>query len=124
MGSTDWVTEGAQVAIYSVAYYMPRVTLTTVERFTATQVVCVNGARFRRDTGSSVGEGRAELRPVDDPQVRNVYARQRLSDLRHHIDTLTKSVVDANGGVNETLAALDKITRQVGAVRAAIGGRS
>lgn len=112
---TDWITEGARVAEYSSSGWIG---LTTVERLTATQVVCANGHRFRRDTGHLVGDHyRSELLPLNDPRVRDAAAADVLNALGYTVDKMCR---DHRSGAAGVLTTLTEIERVVADARAAI----
>lgn len=94
-----------------------RATFTTIERLTATQIVCASGNRYRRDNGRSVGQRGVEIRPVDDQQVRDTLAIQRMESLRYRLDGMFN---DLRGGEQGSLTVLDAIEKEIAAVRAAI----
>lgn len=116
---TSWIVEGATVAEYDLRYRENRASFTTIERLTATQIVCANGNRYRRDTLTQVGGGRGELRRTDDPGVRNSVAGKTLSHLRFEVDNLCK---DHRGGADAVLATLEQIEKAVREARDAITG--
>jgi len=115
----DWQA-GDRVAVLSDAPYGGRrVDVTTVERVTATQVVLEGGHRFRRDTGREVGSARqggyrlvAELRNLDDPQVRQLRAEQAVNALVRRIGNVHKG--------SDPAAPLDFIEAETARVRAHI----
>lgn len=118
MDTPDWVIEGARVADWGGYGFSRSVSITTVVRLTATQIVCANGKRYRRDTLRGLGDSyRSELLPLTDPQVVNDLGRQRLSSLRHEIDRLCAGV---GRGVESVLVVLDQIEQAVAAARKAI----
>lgn len=86
--TTDWATVGARVAVQYDGWGGSGVTIRTVERLTATQIVLDNGSRYRRDTGRVVGDGRSSLAPLDDPKVRSELTAQRIRALRYKLDQL------------------------------------
>lgn len=115
---TDWITEGATVAEYSRRDVDARVAFTTVERLTATQIVCANGRRYRRDTGGIVGgDGRTELAHPSEARVVNVVAAKTLSSLRFHVDQMCK---DHAGRAEAVLMTLTDIELAVAKARTAI----
>lgn len=91
---TDWIREGALVAVYTTSQGKPAsVRITTVERITATQIV-VKGhtsTKFRRSTLEPVGTQDAwatravALLPVDDPKVIAARAVIRVRNLQRTI---------------------------------------
>lgn len=118
----DW-QPGDRVAVLSGAPYGGhRVDVATVERVTATQVVLEGGTRrFRRDDGREVGKQRqggygmvAELRPLDDPQVRQLRAEQAVNGLVRRIERAR----DAHK--REPLALLDVIEQETARTRVAV----
>ena len=113
---TDWIAEGVPVAEYDGQYMDDHVTFTSVARLTATQIVCDNGNRYRRDNLRQVS-GRMELRHPADPRVRNCVARRTLSSLRYNIDRMCK---DHDGRLAEVLATLDEIEEAVRTARVSI----
>jgi hypothetical protein len=113
----DWITEGAKVAEYTRKGANARVSFTTVERLTATQIVCANGARYRRDTLGIVGGGRAELAHPAEQRVVHVVAAKELSSLRHRVDQMCK---DHSGYPEAVLLTLADIEVAVAKVRTAI----
>lgn len=117
----DW-QPGDRVAVLSTAPYGgDRVDLATVERVTATQVVLEGDRRFRRDDGREVGATRqggygvvAELRPLDDPPVRQLRAEQAVTRLVRRIGAARDT------HRREPLTALDVIEQEVARTRAAV----
>jgi hypothetical protein len=85
---TDWIIEGAQVAVYSTGHRGTRVRFCKVERLTKTQIVMADGIRYRRDTLRPVGDSASEWRtettellPVTDPRVIDARAAARMRNL-------------------------------------------
>ncbi|MCK9901308.1 hypothetical protein [Glutamicibacter sp. V16R2B1] len=122
MPATDWVVVGGVVAEFDQRSVMRnRVTFTTVVRLTATQIVCTSGNRYRRDNGRSVGQRGVEIRPVDDRQVRDSLAIQRMEHLHFRLDGLFKNL---GGGEQGSLTVLDAVEQEIAAVRAAIANQA
>ena len=121
---TDWITEGARVAEYDRGHYGATARLTTVERFTATQIVLANGNRYRRDTLRRVGDHYgSELLAVDDRRVVDTLVLERLRSAFYEIGKLLRSV-SVRGGVEAALATLAEIERVVTEARTAITGEN
>lgn len=129
MSDHQWIVEGARVAEYKHNYSTnDSITLTTIERLTATQIVLANGNKYRRDRLTPVGEkrdawsGRTELKPADDLAVRDVLIRVRLTRMFSNIDEIRKKTgfQDSSGKVLETLAAVEQV---VADTRRAIEGK-
>lgn len=117
MTDTTWITEGVTVAEYGYRDRTAQASFTTVERLTATQIVCANGNRYRRDSGLLVGAGRGELRPVDDRSVRDAVALATIERLRYPLDRLFR---DLQGNEAAMLAILDRVDQLVAEARAMI----
>lgn len=117
MADTSWATEGAIVAEYDWRHMDNRVSFTTIERLTATQIVCASGNRYRRDNGRIVGGDRYEIRPVDDQGVRDTVAQRQVEHLRWRLADMCK---DVRGGEVTMLAVLDQLEQAITDVRAAI----
>lgn len=124
--NTDWLTPGATVAEYSSSNWAAHATFTTIEKLTATQVVCANGHRYRRDDNAAyaetrglrqVGDGRNYLLPPDHRDVLNAVADRELSALRGTVDRLFR---DTDRGVSGALATLSAVAEAVAAARATI----
>ncbi len=79
----DRIHEGAKVAVYDTSPHNERVAYATVQRVTATQIICDDGHRYRvRDLtrlneNRSAFSGRTELRAPDDPRVAEAEARNQ-----------------------------------------------
>lgn len=118
MSDHPWITEGARVAEYKRNYSTnDSVTFTTIERLTATQIVLANGAKYRRDRLTPVGEkrdawsGGTELKRADDPSVRDVLVRVRLDRMFSSINEVRRKTgfQDSAGKVLEALAAVEQV---------------
>ncbi len=78
-----WIHEGAKVAVYDTSPHNERVDYATVERTTATQVICDDGHRYRVRDLTRLNEsrgacsGRTELRALDDRHVVQTVARSQ-----------------------------------------------
>lgn len=120
-----WAVEGAAVAVYTTGRSSADVLLTTIDRLTATQVVCANGFKFYRDTSHPFGHGLAQvgnyygsqLLPAEDEQVRAVLAQREFHELRVNIDAVFRA---GAGRFDTMLAALDRIAKLVAATHADI----
>lgn len=121
-----WVTEGAKVAIYSLGNFGASVTLTTIERLTATQVVCANGRRFRRnDTNGSRDNGLCEvgdiwgpvLLPIGNRSVRHALAKQWYHKFVRDVEGIFKERPD---DIDTAIGCLDRITALAAEARANI----
>src|SRR2546421_3360402 len=88
----DWIRVGAKVAEYSSRGRDGTVNVTTVEKLTATQVVCASGSRYRLGSVSMagglrvVGADDTTLLPLDNDRVRDVLARKRIDSIPDRID--------------------------------------
>lgn len=118
---SEWVTVGAKVAVYkNSAARGSKVDFRTVARITPTQIVLDDGSRFNRRTlrlmGSvggtrqSLGTGRSELRPLDDPQVRNERARGAIATLHQRVNLLCR---DFDGDADEAKALIAEIRNMI-----------
>jgi hypothetical protein len=119
MTDTSWIAEGARVAEYTQYAIDAHVTLTTIERLTATQIVLANGNRYNREKLRPVGgSGRTELLPATDSQVLGVLARRQIKLVGHVVHELTRN--GAGRRVEEALSILDQIQVAVDEARRAI----
>lgn len=121
----DWVHPGAQVAMYGHGTgFGDPVSLTTVERLTATQIVLANGRRYRRDNLrrqlGTAGYRSAHLMPATAPEVRRALARAAVDRLRDAVDDLLKRIPRNAEHPDELLAALGKAAELVEATRARV----
>lgn len=118
----DWIVPGAQVAQYvSVGDH---VTLTTVERLTATQIVLANGSRYRkgyyrREVGDKDGWRRRQLLPITDERVRRALASGAMSNLVSELDKLLR-VRSTTATPADLLAKLDEAADRIAAARATV----
>ena len=123
----DWVTVGAKVAEVSNRYgHGYSVVVLTVDRLTATQVVCTGypygnnpTRRFRRDGLRLVGESYGpQLMPLDAREVRDTLARRAVEDVGRDVDRIIR-----NCGYDEEnyRAALGQIADSVAAARERLG---
>lgn len=116
--STDWIVEGAEVAEYTrrdLAYGL--VTLTTIERVTATQIVLANGRRYNRARLRPVGgDYSVELRSAADPTVVGALAAKAACTLRASVDELFRNGRLTTGPDAQALMAA--IQERVAAVQA------
>jgi len=97
----DWAAPGVECGIVDadgMNRSRPRVTMTTVERVTKTQVVLANGTRFMRDSGRKVGNATAWTSPDLYPAGHPALARAREIAMQQHIDRLAKHL--ANVGLD------------------------
>lgn len=117
MPNTSWIAEGATVAEYDARHMDNRVTFTTVERLTATQIICATGNRFYRETGRIVGGDRIELQPVNNQGVRDTVALRQVEILRWQLSDMCK---DVRGGEAAMLAILDQLEQAIAEARAVI----
>lgn len=118
----DWIYEGAEVAQYVSVGDM--VTLTHVERLTATQIVLANGSRYRKDyLRRTVGDKDVwrtwELLPRSDTRVRRALASSTMSTLVRDLDGLLR-VRDRSAGTADLLAKLDEAADRITDARAAV----
>lgn len=121
---TDWICEGAKVAVYTTGHAGDRVQFDTVERLTGTQIVLAGRSyRFRRDTLQPVGARgtwdteTAELIRPDDQRVIDLRARVRLRNLANLIGNAATA---QKGGVADVLAALNQMEQAVAETRASV----
>ncbi|MER7280573.1 hypothetical protein ABT369_39650 [Dactylosporangium sp. NPDC000244] len=117
MVDTSWAAEGSIAAEFDRRYTDSRVSFTTVERLTATQVICASGNRYYRQDGRIVGGQRIEILPVENQAVRDTIAREQVEQLRFRLYETCK---DVRGGEAVMLAVLDQLEQQIAAARAAI----
>lgn len=118
MSDLDWIYPGAKVAEYSGHGMSDFVRFSTVERLTATQVVCASGNRYRlADLGRVGGNYGQLLISVDYERVARVIARGQLSKVRSGVDQACR---DHRGGVAEVLAILAEIEQLIADARAVI----
>jgi hypothetical protein len=125
----DWIQPGATVAEYRSHIMSAHVDFTTVEKLTATQVVCANGSRYRRDDSDdahrqglrAVGSGRDILLPSSHPDVLAAVAAAALRELRGQVDRMLR---DFRGDATVALATLDEITAAVAATRTVVEGET
>ncbi len=122
MSDTDWITEGAEVAILTGGFAGDVVNFTTIERLTATQIVLASGSRYNRKTMRQVGASSAwrfdRLMPADDPRV---IAAKTTKARRHAIQnvmTLAESL--RNKDEDTQLALLDKLVNAARSARDAV----
>lgn len=118
MSDTSWVEEGAACAEVDGQFGYDSVRFTTIERLTATQVMCASGNRYRREDLGGVGSARhLSLWPTDDQRVRNICAQQTIQNLRVLIDNLLRY---AKRSEVDSLAQLNEIERLLAEARATI----
>lgn len=94
-GADEWAV-GDYAAELSSYAYESQVTLTTVERITATQIVLATGSRYRRDTGRQVGaqsawERSTDLCRLDDPRVVTARVQAATRRLLRAVDQAARS---------------------------------
>lgn len=116
----DWIVPGAQVAQYT----RDTVTLTTVERLTATQIVLANGCRYRKDyLRREVGDKDAwrsrQLLPATDGRVRRALAGNALGNLVHDLDRLLR-LRSSTATPADLLALLDQARERLDSARATV----
>ena len=97
------------------------VSVRTVERVTATQIVLDTGSRFRIDTLRGVGDNDGSLSPLTDPSVIRALANRRLAALRYEIDRIVK---DHDTDVMGVVAAIDEVAAAVAKARAYVVARA
>jgi hypothetical protein len=125
MTTTNWAEKGATVAEYRSYTNAAYVNFTTVNRVTATQVVCASGNRYRRDDSDTaavnglrpVGGGEDWLLPPDHRSVVNAVAANTLAELRR---TLNELLGGYRRDVDAALATLDEVAAAVAAARTTI----
>lgn len=116
-----WITVGAKVAVYDrgATGRVSSFQIRTVSRLLPTQIVLDNGSRFRRGDLYAVGESRAKLLPLTDPDVVNARIQIRITNLRVNLSKLLGARVndyaaavallgEANKMIAETLAGLSR----------------
>lgn len=122
METESWIAKGATVAVLQSGTAYDRVTTTTIERLTKTQIVLTNGTRFNRETLRRVGSSNSwhstRLLPIDDPTVVTSIAHNRSRDAVAHVHKLADDL--RNRDDDQKLAVLDKLERAVDAARSAI----
>ncbi len=76
--NTDFAQPGTLVAVYDGHGSNATVSVHTVKRRTATQIVLDNGDKYRVSRGTRLGDDRRyqEIRPYNDPHVVDIRARQ------------------------------------------------
>jgi len=118
----NWVQVGAKVA--SMGH--TSLSITTVEKITATQIVLANGSRYSRNTGRKVGAtayDTHELLPVDHPRIRDRRIRAQIRQLGHKVDELCLGIKSSD----EAASVLAEVEKAVAATRKRItelGGES
>ncbi len=123
----DWIHEGAKVAEYDTSPNNNSAELATVETITKVHVVLDNGHKYLRRTLHKAGEqrgswsGHTELRPADDPSVRNVIAAKAFNSLAYRVDRMR---VANSASAEEVLTLLDAVERMVAQVRGLIAPQS
>lgn len=122
---TDWIREGAQVAVYRESFHGEgSYTTDTITKITKTQIVLTNNQRFRRDHLTLVGSSRYTapiLKPLNDPAIVQADAANQFRNVTRLADDLARE--HRNGrrkGVTEVLAMLDEIEQAVREARTAI----
>lgn len=88
-----WLTVGATVAELTSGSRMYRATFTTVERFTATQVVLANGNRYRLGGGElrrHVHTTTYVLLPLNDPRVVSARITATVERASHDVEDLMR----------------------------------
>jgi hypothetical protein len=119
---TTWIQAGAPAALYRGHGRDDgsRVTLVTIERLTAIQIVLDNGVKFRRDTLTMVGHRYSglELLPVDDLRVRRDQAFRRVIDIESAARRHLRSGTDPA----EALAELLRMAVDAAAETDPVGG--
>ncbi len=89
-----WIHEGAKVAEYDTSPNNPFADYATVATVNKVHVVLDNGNKYLRRTLCKAGEqrgswsGRTELRPADDPSVRDVIAVKAFNALAYRVDRM------------------------------------
>lgn len=110
---TDWIVEGAKVALYIHGYDRDSVRIATVERLTKTQIVLPEDRRFRREDLVEIGQRgtwdpqAAELMRVDDPRVIDVRAGQRIRGLVAAVERATTGRIVTLATARTALAAIE-----------------
>lgn len=116
----DWIVPGERVALYTTGGATGiTVTVARVAKLTDAQIVLDNENRFRRkdlkEVGASLRSGygpRTELRPLDDPQVREIRAKQAVSRLVKRITSAQRD--------RDPLALLDYIEQETALTRSRV----
>lgn len=122
---TDWIREGAPVAIYRDSYHGAGSYLTaTITKLTKTQIVCDNNQRFNRERLTMLGNSgwtAPVLKPLDAPEIVRVRNVERFREVTRLADELARD--HRNGRRRDVLAMLDEIEQAVRAAREAITGK-
>jgi hypothetical protein len=120
----DWITVGATVAEVSSRNYI-RVQVMTVDRLTATLIICISDGRttrYRRSDLRAVGEPYgSELSPMDAPAVRDGLARQAVQQV---VSRAAGIMRDCGTREDDYRAALDAIEALVTQARAQLGWKA
>ncbi|GGM27522.1 hypothetical protein GCM10011608_10410 [Micromonospora sonchi] len=121
---TDWIREGATVAIYRDSYHGEgSYRTTTIIKLTKTQIVCDNNQRFNRERLTMLGNSgwsAPMLKPLDAPEIVRVHSAERFREVTRLADDLARD--HRNGRRRDVLAMLDEIEQAVRAARKSITG--
>jgi hypothetical protein len=114
--ANEWIQVGARVAEYTDGRVDGTVTLATIDRLTATQVVLSNGNKYNRATLRQVGANRSgwrtpTLEDVASERVRAVRTATVVRNVLYDISIITRD------GKTRGVAVLDEIDRLVAAAR-------
>ncbi len=107
---------GDRVATVNSNYSGTSANTYTVERLTATQVVMCDkrSPRFRRDTGTAVGDTWCHLLPLNDPEVLSALQSMAARKASHGIAVLARDLRSPKIGHQQMLDLCVEISRVAG----------
>ena len=119
----EWITVGAVVAELDTSGRTKRVTVTTIERITNTQIVTTSGNRYRLRDLRKVGDHYdGTLHPITDRSVQDALARAAYEALALELYQASRftpdSLVSATAAVEHAAAVVQAAADRLAAIAA------